>query len=180
MAEVASGIAKLNLERRARYWLERLLPTLAGEEKAAVQARLATLPDLAPALDPPASVGELAKFAGRFRAAGRGVLAADGGKLLLLSDAKINIFDLTTGEQRFVLAGHEKPLFDARLSADGRRVVSLGADDTLRVWDATNGVELRKFPVFMEGGAAALVVSGDGKRAAFTTRDAKVVRSLGL
>jgi hypothetical protein len=176
LADSASGLAKLNLQRRARYWSERVLPTLQGDAKASAQTRLAALPDLAPPLEPPSTIGELRQFTGRFAADGRGVLAADGSKLLLLQDKQIAIFDLTTGEQRFLLEGHEKAVLDARLSADGRRAISLGADDALRAWDATNGTELHKFPVFMEGNAANLVVSREGKRAAFTTRDSKLVR----
>lgn len=57
---------------------------------------------------------------------------------------------------RMVLAGHAGTVVDVAASADGRRILSLGVDGWLRVWDAESGA-----PVLAKPGAA---VAGEGAR----------------
>src|SRR5262249_49690324 len=45
------------------------------------------------------------------------------------------------------MSGHEAPVTDVTFSTDGRRVVSAGDDEALRVWDAATGGELASRPL---------------------------------
>ena len=61
-----------------------------------------------------------------------------------------------------MLAGHEGILNFARFAAGGARVVTGGQDQTLRVFDARSGEELRVLE--LDGIPHAAAVSPDGQR----------------
>jgi WD40 repeat protein len=70
-----------------------------------------------------------------------------------------------------VLRGHQGAVLSASFSADGRRVLSCGRDDTARLWDAGTGKELAVFRCPpREGsfpypaGLALALLSPDGRR----------------
>jgi WD40 repeat protein len=64
--------------------------------------------------------------------------------------------------QAVALRGHRGPLLAVALTPDGGRAVTVGSDETVRVWDAHTGIELRTFPVQ----AHRLALSPDGRRLA--------------
>ena len=47
-------------------------------------------------------------------------------------------------EEALCLHGHSGPVLCLAMSSDGRRLVSGGSDNTVRVWEAVTGVELRQ------------------------------------
>jgi WD40 repeat protein len=59
------------------------------------------------------------------------------------------------------LAGHQQPVNDVALSADGRRVVSVSDDKTLRLWDLTTGREIRV--MHHSDRLASVAISLDGR-----------------
>lgn len=61
-----------------------------------------------------------------------------------------------------VLRGHLSDIFMAAFTPDGGRVVTASADETARLWDASNGLELRRFEGHT-GPVSCLSVSGDGR-----------------
>ena len=71
-------------------------------------------------------------FNGRIDASPDGRLAA------LASGDRIVLVDLVTAQQR-VLLGHDRPVQRCRFSHDGRRLVSVSLDGTVRVWDVASG-----------------------------------------
>ena len=83
-----------------------------------------------------------------------------------------------TGKRLKTLTGHSKPIYDIVFSPDGRRLVSGGDDDTIRVWDTETG-ELR-FPPIPHSGhvtastSSALAYSPDGSIFASGSSDAGV------
>lgn len=67
--------------------------------------------------------------------------------------------------------GHKSAVYSAAFSADGRRVLTCGADDAARLWDPTTGMELNEFrhPAAKRGpngnaGLALARLSPDGRR----------------
>ncbi len=62
-------------------------------------------------------------------------VARDGLVLTASFDESARIWDLQTGDQLAVLAGHEGPVASAELSPDGRRVLTAGTDGNALVWE---------------------------------------------
>lgn len=76
---------------------------------------------------------------------------------------------LVTGKEIPAPDGHLGPILRAALSADGKRVASLGADGTVRVWDTAGGKQVRCVRVAPGGldlvarhHSCALALSPDG------------------
>jgi len=80
------------------------------------------------------------------------------------------LLDAESGELRRELKGHRNWVWDAALSPDGSRVLSVSRDDTARLWDARSGAELKQlegsfvFGTRMGEGHAALFLP-DGRQA---------------
>lgn len=73
-----------------------------------------------------------------------------------------------------VLVGHSGPVYAVAVSADGRRAISGGADNVLRLWDTKTGKEIRRLPGHT-GRVWTVAFSPDGRRAASAGFD-KVIR----
>jgi WD40 repeat protein len=79
----------------------------------------------------------------------------------------IFVYETATGKQSAVLAGHAGRVAQAALLVDGRRAISYGADDTLRLWDIDSGKEIARASWPSTNPFKRLAVSPDG-RFAFT------------
>jgi WD40 repeat protein len=62
-----------------------------------------------------------------------------------------------------VLKGHESGIGDVAISPDGKRIVSVSADKTAKVWDMANGAELTTLHVH-DGMIGSVAFSPDGAR----------------
>ena len=56
---------------------------------------------------------------------------------------EIDLYDMESGTVLKKLQGHTDYIFDIRLSADGKRLVSYAMDSTVRVWDVDRGETLK-------------------------------------
>jgi WD40 repeat protein len=74
-------------------------------------------------------------------------------------DGVLQIWDIITGTNLHVYAGHQAGITDLGIAPDGRTIATASQDLTLRLWDSTNGKELRRFA--SDGWGAAY--SPDGK-----------------
>lgn len=58
---------------------------------------------------------------------------------------EIHVYDMKTGENLFVLPGHEAITLDIAWSPDGKWIASSGSHDkTIRIWDADTGTEQKE------------------------------------
>ena len=83
----------------------------------------------------------------------------------------MRVWDLERGTAR-VLDGHTYPVNAVSVTADGRRAVSGGLDQTLRVWDLERGTCLTIFPC--EAPVAALAWSAGSNLIAAGLGDGQV------
>ncbi len=118
------------------------------------------------------------------------VFAGDGsGRLLTLAedDAAVRLWDSATGEPRIV-ARHAGPVLAANFSRDGRRLLTAGADDTLRQWDVISGKPIGEACQGMlgkvdtasisSGGAYTLTANRDSNKATLTADGCVVIADL--
>lgn len=96
------------------------------------------------------------------RGEGRVVLSPDG-KLLVTggAGAPLRFIEADSGREVHVRAGHAKPANGFAWTAGGARLVSVGGDGTLRVWDPTARSEVKS--VQAEMSLDCVVLSPDGK-----------------
>ena len=88
----------------------------------------------------------------------------DGSKL----DCPILLFDFQSGRQIAELSGHKGNEWSANRSlvfASNTRLVSAGADNTVRVWDIAARKAAHQLKMAADSSVSALVVSSDGKLA---------------
>jgi tetratricopeptide (TPR) repeat protein len=99
----------------------------------------------------------------------------------------VKVWDARTGKDLLTLKGHTAAVTGVAVSADGKRVVSAGADKTAKVWDARTG-RLRLTVKAASGALGVAAVSADGSRIVSTrgaalevwdARTGQVLRTLG-
>jgi WD40 repeat protein/serine/threonine protein kinase len=60
-------------------------------------------------------------------------------------DHSVQLYSTTDGRLELSLTGHTSEIRSAVFSLDGNRVLTVGSDRTIRVWDSASGAELRVF-----------------------------------
>jgi WD40 repeat protein len=86
-------------------------------------------------------------------------------------EASIYLFDLTTGQQRLALSGHNDAVFSLAFSPDGQVLASGGRDNRILLWDVATGSELQRFSLdstaytllFIPTGETLIAGSGNGQ-----------------
>ncbi|MCO6454682.1 MAG: protein kinase [Pirellulaceae bacterium] len=86
-------------------------------------------------------------------------------------DDVIYLIEFPAGATRARLAGHEANVLDVEFLNGGRQLASLGADSTLRVWDAESGRQVRSKQLANVSPTSRLAVSGDQKLLAISERN---------
>ncbi|WP_145279392.1 serine/threonine-protein kinase [Tautonia plasticadhaerens] len=90
----------------------------------------------------------------------------DGTLLAAACDDLVTLSDARTGRLLQSLTGHSGQVYSVTFGPDGNRLVSVGEDQTLRVWDVATGREVRP-PIRVPGGVLLTVAfSPDGNRIA--------------
>lgn len=87
----------------------------------------------------------------------------DGEQVAVASyDGRVKIFDLAQkpSEPVRILAGHSGGLTDVRYSRDGRRLATASDDETVRIWQADDGVELLALPDHRVGALRVAIQPG--------------------
>lgn len=86
-------------------------------------------------------------------------LATGGGS----SNAKVYLWNTTTGQQARMLEGHSRLVNGVAWSPDGKILASCSEDQTIRLWDTANGQVLRELKGH-ESSVYCIAWSPDGKR----------------
>jgi WD40 repeat protein len=73
------------------------------------------------------------------------------------------LWDAATGKEVRRFTGHRGAVGSVAFSADGRRAVSGGADDSVRLWDVATGKQLRRWTGHKES-VTAVLFAPDGRR----------------
>jgi WD40 repeat protein len=73
--------------------------------------------------------------------------------------------------ERFILLGHDKTVYSAAFSPDGKRIVTASADKTARLWDAETGKQIGAPLVGHEDVVKSAAFSPDGKRIVTASAD---------
>jgi WD40 repeat protein/tRNA A-37 threonylcarbamoyl transferase component Bud32 len=89
----------------------------------------------------------------------RVAFSPDGTRLAATTGTQIHLFDAGSGAELFTLSGHTGLVLALAFSADGRRLVSGGADRLVKLWDLTDRKE-----VFSRGHTWAVVDVGFSPR----------------
>ncbi len=89
-----------------------------------------------------------------------------------------SLWDVATGQQRFLLPGEAGGIYRVDFSPDGRTVAGVGRDNRLHVWDTATGEEILSVPAHGDGvsgglfqGTLDVAYSPDGSRLATAGAD---------
>ncbi|WP_166831543.1 protein kinase domain-containing protein [Thalassoroseus pseudoceratinae] len=91
-----------------------------------------------------------------------------------ITDYSVRIWDATSGKQKLVLRGHDRPVSSVAFSQDSRRILSGSHDQTVKVWDIPSGEEL----LTLRGHTSSVLsvaFSPDGRRMLSGSEDKKLV-----
>ena len=75
-------------------------------------------------------------------------------------DGKIDVWDTQTGQVRFKLSGHNKPITAIAMSADGQALISASEDGTIKAWDL--GKEKELYTLSQKGSSSNTVAKKRG------------------
>jgi WD40 repeat protein len=117
--------------------------------------------------DEPGRQAQVRNFAA---AINRAVFSPDGSRVITLASDRILVWDVATLRPLFPLEGHERRVYTAAFSHDGRLIVTASDDETARLWDAATGEE-RSTLRGHQGSVRAAVFSPDGRIVATASTD---------
>jgi WD40 repeat protein len=83
-------------------------------------------------------------------------------------DKVVHLWEIETAREIMQLVGHSESVFSLAFSPDGRFIVTGSADETVRVWDATTGKQVRS--IHTSSAVDELAVSPNGKLVATSGR----------
>lgn len=109
-----------------------------------------------------------------------GVFSKDGSRLVYTKDNDVFVVDTETGENAIQLSGHEKPVWAARFSGDDKRMVSVGQDESIRVWDTASNKQISQLSANTFDRGSVLAVSKDAKLVAFSTGENRMLRVMNM
>ena len=91
---------------------------------------------------------------GRFLVVGGAFVPADAKAILAgKPDEEMHVYDAATGAELHVLKGHTGAISSLAFSPDGRRLASVSADGTARLWDPAAGKQVGEFSWPIDPGA---------------------------
>jgi WD40 repeat protein/tRNA A-37 threonylcarbamoyl transferase component Bud32 len=92
----------------------------------------------------------------------------------------IETWDAKTGREPSKLIGHSGPVHHIVLSADARRIASIGDDDTLRVWDTATGSVIAMAKVEERDGIVYSIDRATGERVPMGDQPPRGVKQLAI
>jgi eukaryotic-like serine/threonine-protein kinase len=107
---------------------------------------------------------ELRTFESTTNYAGYFDVSPDGRRLAIGYGKALRLWNLETGQCEKELPGHSELVYSAQFTPDGKRVMTTGMDQSLRVWNAVSGRSLATWK--LRGDAFVFAISPDGKRVA--------------
>jgi len=89
------------------------------------------------------------------------------------NDNSLRVWNVATGEQLQLLAGHTDMGMSLDVSPDGSQALSVSLDDSMRLWDLERGAEIRRFeiPYLLSD----VTFSPDGKQALVATSEPSIL-----
>ncbi|HEV3263132.1 MAG TPA: WD40 repeat domain-containing protein [Gemmataceae bacterium] len=96
-------------------------------------------------------------------------ISPDGKRIAAAAASTVRLWETATGKELPLLGGHQQAPSAITLSADGKTVVSWGADRVLRRWEAATGKSLGDFPA--PAGTTLAALSPDGRTIALANED---------
>ena len=109
-----------------------------------------------------------------------GVFSNDGLRLGYADGRDAVIADAVDGGNEVRLSGHTGPVWIACFSGDGKKIVTVGQDETVRVWETATGKQLSELFANTSGGCTTLTVSRTGNLAGFSTGKDRMLRMMHL
>lgn len=115
------------------------------------------------------AAAQIGEYRGRSNIIRDFALSADGRYLALTHRATIQIIEVASGQEVGALMGHTGNVVMVEFSPNGDRIVTRGADRTLRLWDAGSKQEIQK-AVNVSSMVDSFAFSHDGQRVVLFSR----------
>lgn len=109
-----------------------------------------------------------------------GVFSKDSSRLVYAIGNNALVVDVESGTEVCRLAGHSSSVSLARFSGDGKKIISVGQDETIRVWNSETGKQLAQVSANTADPSTVLLVSQTGNRAVFSTGKDQMLRLMDL
>src|SRR5262249_5751851 len=99
-------------------------------------------------------------------------ISTDGKRIASAAGSTIRLWETAGGTEATLVESHWRAPSTVVVSADGKTVVSWGADQGVRRWQATGGKSLAAFPAPV--GTRLATFSADGRTVALANRDGSI------
>lgn len=100
-----------------------------------------------------------------------GIFSRDGNRLVYATGNDVVIEDTESGENAVKFTGHRKYVWLARFSSDDSRVVSVGQDETIRIWDVSSTKQVSLIIAKTAQHGSVLVVTDKAARITYSTAE---------